>query len=189
MKHLIAIAFILFTVPACHNNAKTPLSEKDSAAALAITDEMDNRLDQMKSLTPLSADQIRSMFPEELEGMKLSEYTPINNEGYETGEADYKSDDGKELYVTIFDCVGEAGVGKYNLMYLSSLNTDSKDDDGYKKTINFHGDKAIETYDKNDDRYTILLTAKKRLLIRVEGGKTTLDEVKEVVSHLNLATN
>jgi len=189
MKPSVALVFLLFTVIACHNKGKAPLSKKDSATNQAIADEMESRLDQMKSLNPLSADKVKSMFPDEMNGMKLTDYTPINNEGYETGEANYKSDDGKELFVTIFDCVGEAGVGKYNLMYLSSLDTDSKDDDGYKKTIHFNGDKAIETYEKSDDRYTILFTAKKRLLIRVEGQKTSLDELKEVVKHLDLSTN
>lgn len=188
MKKFIVFAIISLALANCGPQAsKKPQTTKDTPQD--IPDASQQRLEQMKSLEPLSADKVKAMFPDELEGMKLSDYRSINGEGYETGEGSYKSDDGKELLVTVFDCVGEAGVGKYNLMYLGNLNVESKDDNSYKKTIQFNNDKAIESYEKDQDKYSLLFTAANRLLVSVEGTRTGPDIAKDAAKGLNLQSH
>jgi len=189
MKQLFLLSIISILLASCNNSGKPTVTGKDSAASQPLPDEVEQRLEQMKNLTPLSADKIKAMFPEEVEGMKLSDYRAINNEGYESGEASYKSDDGKELLITIFDCVGEAGVGKYNLMYLGSLSAESKDDNSYTKTIQFNGDKAVESYEKDDDKYSLLFPSANRLLVMIEGERTGPDIAKKAAKDLNLRPN
>ena len=195
MKNFILPCFVIvFLLIACNNNKaknSAPQDEANSSTEI-ITDSSDDvqqRLEQMKELPPLNPDQIKALFPDELAGLKRSGYSGINNEGYEIGEATYTSDDGKELQLTIFDCVGDAGVGKYNIMYLGYINTESADETGYKKPVSFNGEKAIESYEKNQDKYGILFPSGKRFLVNVEGEKTGLDTVKQAASSLNLKIN
>ena len=193
MRNFILFCLLLNVLIACNNNkGKGPGSEatkSDSAQGTMPANEADaiqKTMEQMKQLKPFNADQVKALFPQELAGMKQSGYTPGNNEGYETGEARYDSTDGKALDVTVFDCAGEAGAGKYNIMYVGYLNTEAGDDNGYKKSIRFNGDKAIESYDKKQNRYSILFLSGNRLLVNVEGENMGLDEVKQSASNLNL---
>ena len=71
----------------------------------------------------------------------------------ELAQAKYKSDDGKEMRLVVYDCVGEAGVGWYSMMYWG-MNMEQEDENGYTKTTTFNGGKAIEKYEKNQDQYT-----------------------------------
>ncbi|SRR5258706_5045692 len=191
MKNLILSCFVtLSLLIACnsHKSKITTATDEAQSSADLITDDTDaiqKRLEQMKKLPPLSADQVKALFPEELAGIKQSDYTRINNEGYEAGEATYHSDDGKEVHLTIFDCVGDAGIGKYNIMYQAYINMESGDENGYKKTVDFNGDKAIESYDKKEDKYGILFTSGNRLLVNAEGEKMGLDTLKQAAGGLN----
>jgi len=194
MKNLILPCFVtVCLLTACNGNkTKNPARDEAKPSTEIIADsagDIQQRLEQMKKLAPLSPDQIKALFPEELADLKQSDYRRINNEEYEAGEATYKSDDGKEVHLTIFDCVGEAGVGKYNIMYLGYIDMESEDESGYKKSVSFNGGKAIESYEKKEDKYGILFPSGDRLLINVEGEKTGLDAVKQAAGSLNLKIN
>jgi hypothetical protein len=193
MRNFILFCLLLNALIACNNNkgkgTGTEAAKGDSAQASMPASEADaiqKTMDQMKQLKPLSAEQVKALFPQELAGMKQSNYSPANNEGYETGEARYESGDGKAMDITVFDCAGEAGAGKYNIMYVVYLNTESEDENGYKKSIRFNGDKAIESFDKKQGRYSVLFLSGDRLLVNVEGENMTLEEVKQAASNLNL---
>lgn len=109
--------------------------------------------------------------------------------GYGIAEAKYKSEDGnKEIKVTIYDCVGTAGVAWYSMMYWG-MNMEQEDENGYKKSTTFNGSKAIESYEKNQDQYGLMFPASNRLLVNVEGEKTGLDAVKQAANSLNLKVN
>lgn len=178
----VAIAILLVS---CNNNkAKTSTqaqASNDTTQNLPASenDAIQKKLEEMKSYYPLSAEKVKSLFPEEFMGMKMSDYKAFNDEGYEVGEAIYTIGDGKEVDVTIQDCAGEAGAGKYNIMFVGYLNTESQDDNGYKKSVRFNGDEAIESYDKKQERYSILFLSRDRLLVNVEGEKTGLDALKQ----------
>jgi len=193
MRSFILLCLVLNSLIACNNNkTKGPADDaakSDSAQGsmpASETDLIQKRMEQMKQLSPLSSDQVKALFPEEVAGMKQSGYTPANTEGFEVGEARYEAGDGKALDITIFDCAGEAGAGKYNIMYAGYLNTESADENGYKKSIRFNGDKAIESYEKKQGRYSILLLSGDRLLVNVEGENIELDAVKQAAGSLNL---
>lgn len=58
-------------------------------------------------LTPLSTDQLKAMMPEELMGIKKTSFTADSYSGASSSTATYKSDDGKELKLIIYDCAGK----------------------------------------------------------------------------------
>jgi hypothetical protein len=151
-------------------------------------DDVQKKLEEMKKLPALSTDQIKALLPEELGGMKRTSFSANSMMGYGVGEAKYKSDDGKELRLMVYDCVGEAGVGWYNMMFFG-MNMESQDENGYTKTVTFNGGKAIEKYEKNQEQYSLTFPASNRLLINLEGEKTGLDAVKQAAGNLNLKVN
>jgi hypothetical protein len=201
MTRLISLVFAaVFMLAACNNNkSKETSNNSDSSKNGKETvnnntgtntqqQDMAKLMEEMKKKPALSTDQLKAMLPEEMMGMKRSSFSANSMMGFGMGEAHYKSDDGKEIKVAIWDCVGEAGVGYYNLMFWG-MNMESQDDNGYKKTITFNGGKAIESYEKNQDKYGITFGSGNRLLVNVEGEKTGLDAVKQVAQSLNLQTN
>ncbi len=177
---------------ACNNNKPGNNAAADSTGKKAEAPEGDDdqkNIERMKGLPGLTADQVKALFPEELAGLKRTNYQSINNEGYEVGEAVYTSDEGKEVDLAIFDCVGDAGVGKYNIMYHSAVNTQSEDGKDYQKPVDFDGVRAIETYEEKQDRYTLLFPSSGRLLVKLEGIKTGPDLVKKAAAALSLKVN
>jgi len=196
MRHLTSLVFaVIFLLAACSNNkTKDATKETDTETSGTNTstnpaEDMAKVMEEMKKIPALSTDQIKALLPEELMGMKRSSFSANSMMGYGTGEATYKSEDGKEIKLTIFDCAGPAGVGLYSMMYWGAMNMESEDENGYKKTINFRSGKAIESYEKYSDQYGLMFTSGNRLLVNVEGTGTGLEAVKQAAQNLNLNTN
>ena len=185
---------------ACNNNkpkSMTITSEDgkskvsvDPNSVTATTDKLQKKMEELKKLTPLTTDQLKAMLPEEIMGMKRSNFSANSMMGYASAEATYKNDnDDKEIELNILDCAGEAGSGIYQLSYWTKMSIQSESDDGYTKTIDLNGDKAVETYEKGSDRYEVTRFISDRLLVSVKGRKTGLDAVKQTSQNLNLKAN
>lgn len=198
MRHLILTCMIAASLlTACNNNKKTSgitVTSEDGKEKVTVDpnivsktgEAMTEKIEELKKLTPLSLDQLKAMVPEELMGMKRSSFAANSMMGTGTCNATYKGDDGKELKVTIFDCAGEAGAGIYSLRYWTMWNFQQEDDNGYQKTVDFNGGKAIEKYSKSNDEYGLTYVANDRLLVVLEGEKMGLDGVKDAAKNLNL---
>jgi hypothetical protein len=202
MKHFIFCSLIITCLLAACNSNKTKDSKAtDETKTEATTesgstdntatnsaDEAQKKMDEMKKLPALTNEQLKAMLPEELAGMKRKSSFVSSNTGYGIAQAEYKSDDGKEIRLAVYDCVGEAGVGWYNMMFWG-FNMEQEDENGYQKTTTFNGNKSIEKYEKNQDQYTIMYPANNRLLVNIEGEKTGLDALKQAANSLTLKTN
>jgi hypothetical protein len=157
--------------------------------AAKLAEESQDRAAELKKLTPLTLDQLKALLPAEIMGMPRSNFSANSMMGTGVATAKYRSEDGKEIDLQIFDCAGEAGAGMYSLRYWSLWNYQMEDDNGYQKTVDFNGDKAIEKYSKSNDRYELTFMSQDRLLVQVEGEKIGLDGVKQVAKDLNLKVN
>jgi hypothetical protein len=194
---------IAFLVSACNNNKtrKATIVSEDGKTTVTIDpndintmsqtgDEMTKKMEELKKLPPLTLEQLKALLPEELAGMKRSSFNTNSAMGFAIGEATYKgTEDDKELKLVIWDCAGEAGSSFYGLNYWSQFNMQSENDDGYSKSVPFNGGKAIETYKKGQNEYTLMFTSGDRLLVNIEGQNTGLDVVKQAAQSLNLKTN
>jgi len=193
---LVAAVSIL----ACNNNKSKTMTIKsadgkskvsvDVNSAAAVSNDMQKKMEELKKLTPLTTDQLKTMLPEQLMGMKRSSFNANSMMGFASAEATYKNEnDDKEIELNILDCAGEAGAGVYSLSYWTKMSMQSESDNGYTKTVDFNGDKAVETYEKGSDRYELTYVASDRLLVTVKGEKTGLDAVKQTARDLNLKVN
>ena len=162
----------------------------DVNSAAAVSNDMQKKMEELKKLTPLTTDQLKTMLPEQLMGMKRSSFNANSMLGFASADATYKNENyDKEIELNILDCAGEAGAGVYSLSYWTKMSMQSESDNGYTKTVDFNGDKAVETYEKGSDRYELTYVASDRLLVTVKGEKTGLDAVKQTARDLNLKVN
>lgn len=196
MKQVIVLLLAAtFLLAACNNNRSkgTTIVSDDGKTKVTVdpnalkekAEEMNEKMEELKKLTPLTLDQLKAMLPEELMGMKRSNFNANSMMGTGSCAATYKSDDGKELRVTIFDGAGEAGAGLVNMRFYNIWNYQHEDDNGYTKTVDYNGGKAVETYRKSNDEYSLTYVANDRLLVNLEGQKMGLDGVKDAAKNLS----
>lgn len=194
---LLTIA-ILFA--ACKNNKpkEATIVNDDGKTKVTIdpttvstnADEMTKKMEELKKLPPLTTDQLKAMLPDEIMGMKRTSFNANSMMGFASADATYKNEgEEKEIRINIIDCAGEAGAGIYSLNYWTRMNIVSENENGYTKTVDFNGQKAVETYQKSNEEYELTYTATDRLLVSVKGEKTGLDAVKQTAQNLKLKTN
>jgi hypothetical protein len=201
MRHLlIPVCAFLVILSGCNSN-KDKITVKDDNGGTATIDVSDakdavkkmeenaDKASELKKLTPLTLDQMKALIPDELMGIKRSSFSTNSTMGVSMGTAEYRSDDGKEIKFEIIDCAGELGANWYTMRYFSLWNFQQEDDNGYQKTIEFNGGKAIEKYSKGSDRYELTSFANDRFIVNVEGEKVGLDAVKQIAKGLNLKVN
>ena len=169
-------------------DGKTKVSV-DATKVESTAEDMQKKMEELKKLPPLTMDQLKAMLPQELQGMKRSEFSANSMMGFAVGTATYKKDDTTNIKLTIYDCAGEAGSAFYSMTYFTRMNMESESDGQYTKTIDFQGQKAIETFQQSDNQYTLTYVAEDRTLVSVQGENTGLDAVKDAAKSLNLKVN
>ena len=184
-------------VAACNNHKKISHTEKNADGSTTTTtmdvsdlststDAMNKKMEELKKLTPLTLDQLKGLLPEELNGIKRTSFTTNSTMGFAVAEAEYRKDDSTVIKLDIYDCAGEAGAGIYGLNYWTKMNVQSESSDGYTKTIDFMGNRAVETYEKNNNQYTLTYAAIDRLLVVLSGRNTGIEALKDAAKSLNL---
>jgi hypothetical protein len=197
---ILSVLAVGVFLTACNNNKPKPITitsadgkskvSVDATSISAASDEMQKKVEELKKLTPLTPDQLKAMLPDEIMGMKRSSFNANSMMGFASAEASYRdSATDKQVNLSIFDCAGEAGAGVYSLSYWTKMSMQSETDNGYTKTVDFNGQKAVENYDKGNDSYELTYVASDRLLVTIKGEKTGLDGVQTAARSLNLKTN
>lgn len=182
--------FIFFS--AC--KPKTTVTSDDGNTKVSVdlenvqntADEMNKKIEELKKLTPLTVAQLKAMLPEELLGIKRTNFNSTSAMGFATAEAEYQKDDTTSLHLTIWDCAGEAGSGIYALNYWTKMSMESESEDGYTKTVEFMGGKAIEDYKKYNEAYTLTYTSNDRLMVTMKGEHIPVNTLKDAAKALNL---
>jgi len=190
------ILFMLLTAMgfiACKSKNETTITSEDGSVTAVLNTgkmesaakEMQAKMEELKKLEPLSTDQVKSFFPQDLMGIKRSSVNVNSMMGFSVGEAEYRENDSTELKVSVYDVAGEAGSSIYGLQFWGAMNMQSESDDGYTKTVDFNGNKAIEKFDESSKAYELMFMAKDRLMVNVTGVNTTLDLVKQAANRLH----
>ena len=201
MKYFFpAMLSICFLLTACKSDKKTTDSgttddgtstasstaSGDASSTAPDQDAMNKKMEELKKLTPLTVDQLKGLLPEELNGIKRTSFNANSTMGFAVAEAEYRKDDSTVIKLDIYDCAGEAGAGIYGLNYWTKMNMQSESSDGYTKTFDFMGNKAVETYEKNSNQYTLTFAANDRLLVVLSGRNTGIDALKDAAKSLKL---
>ena len=201
MKQLLVYTLLFsFLFSACNSDPKVKSVQKNEDGTTTTTsydvenlqkmsegsDEMTEKMEKLKKLPPLSLEQLKGLLPEELNGIKRTNYNTQNTMGYAIAEGDYQGENNKGLKVVIYDCAGEAGAGMYSLTYWGAMNFQQESEKEYTKTIDFNGGKAIENYRKEANQTTLTYVANERLVVVINGNNMDPGEVKDAANKLSL---
>lgn len=190
---LILAIGIIFT--ACNSKpSETTITSEDGKSKVSVdltkagsnAEDMQAKMEALKKLPPLTIDQLKAMLPQELQGIKRSDFSANSMMGFAVGEASYKKDDTTSIKLMVYDCAGEAGSAFYGMTYFTRMNMESESEGQYTKTIDFMGLKAIESYQQSDNKYTLTYVNGDRTLVSIEGENTGLDMLKDAAKSLDL---
>jgi len=202
MKRLLLSTVIsAFIFSSCGNDTKVKEVKKnedgtttttsydvDDAKKMANTgNEIQKKMENLKKLAPLTMDQLKTLLPEELSGMKRSDLKTTSAMGYAVAEAKYKKDEDEELKAMVYDCAGTAGSTLYMGTYMGAMNFQQESEKEYTKTINFKGGKAVEKYEKDRNRSTLTYVSNDRLLVVLEGKNMDPAALKATAEDLNFS--
>ena len=197
MKTIVALlmASALF-ITACNNNKpkdSVTITSEDGTEQVTVdanqmqnaAEEMEKTKDELGKLTPLTADELKAIFPAEVMGTAVSGLEVASAMGASTAEAKYKVNDSTDIKISIIDCAGPGGAGIYSMQYLGMMNIQQEDEDEYTKTIDFNGGKAFENCRKDRNECTLTYFSGGRLLISLEGENVGINTLKDVAMGLN----
>lgn len=149
-------------------------------------DAMTKKMEELKKLTPLTVEQLKASLPEEVQGLKRSSFTANSAMGFAYAEGEYKKDDTTDIKIAIYDCAGESGSAMYGMNYWTKMSIQQESSNGYTKTIDFMGGKAVEQWENGSNQSTLTYVANDRLLVTITGHNIKTDELKQAAEKLNL---
>ena len=182
----------LLIMIACNNNKSSEgitVASGNGATTNAPNESQESdatrkKTEELQKLSPYTLDQMTTFLPEELTGTKRSNFSANSVNGAPYAEGSYPINDSSGIEVSIFDCAGDAGVGIYNMQYSNLMNFQMVSEEEYTKTIDFHGNTAIEHSKKDNSNSSFVFLASDRLLVTLEGRNVGVDMLKKAAESL-----
>jgi len=192
MKRTLLVIFSTSTMlgfVACNSDTKTTRTNEtaNDAKVKSVTAPVDpetQKVEELEKLTPVGLDELTPWLPDELNGIKRSNLTMSTDRGYAVAHADYEKNSKTDMRVTVYDCAGEAGANLYKVTYANKMNQLQESGEGYTKTTNFMGEKAIEHHEINNNITTLTYLANNHILVVVSARNFDPEKVKEAAQKL-----
>ncbi len=198
-KIIIAIVALLFV--ACSKEEKVKeeqsgglsdmiTSEKASGKVSSTMEDVSKNIENLKNIPPMTNEELKSVFPENLLGLKRKELSVGDNAmmNISTAEAIYTDDNNKRIKVEIIDGAGETGSTMVSIM-MTGLNsdTDKTTETGFEKSTEINGVKSIVSENKDGERINsqIQTVLKNRYLLTLYANGLTFNELQKVLTELN----
>lgn len=198
MKKIISLflASAVF-ISSCNNNKPkdaVTITSKDGQEQVTVdanqlqnaAQDMQKIKEELGNLTPLTADQLKALVPEQLMGAARTDLDVAAAMGASIASADYKINDSTDIKLSIIDCAGPGGAGIYSMQYLGMYNFQEEGEEEYTKTIDFNGGKAFENCKKTRNECTLTYFSGGRFLITLEGDNVGIDALKGIAKGLNV---
>jgi hypothetical protein len=189
MKTILLVLSASVFFAAC--NSDTKLSQKDESAnnakvkSMAVpVDPIAQKIEELKALKPIGLDELSAWLPLQLNGIKRSNLTMSSDMGYVVAHGDYEKNNKTDMRVTVYDCAGEAGADMYKTAYANKLKELRETEEGYIKTVDFMGSKAIERHEKKNKVTTFTYLAGNRILVVVSARNFEPEKVREAAENI-----
>ncbi len=194
--HLLLPAILV--ISSCNNDKnKVTTTEKNDDGTVTKTevdvkglstkaDEMTAKMEALKTMKPLTIEEMRALLPETFDGVKQSNYNASATMGYTIVGVEYEKDSKNQLKVQLYDCAGEMGSAFYASAFWTSMNFQQENDEGYTKTVDFMNGRAIEAYKKERNESTLTYVVGDRLMVILEGKNMNPEELKAAAQKLNI---
>ena len=191
---LIALSFGL-ALSACNNDTKTVQKKDESTNEAKVksvatpVDPTAQKIEELKKMPILGLDELSGWLPADINGMKRSNLTMSSDMGYDVANADYIKNNKTEIRVTVYDCAGETGSSVYNSTYAAKMKASTEDENGYTRSTDLMGIKAIEHHEKANKVTTITYMANERILVVVSARNFEPEKVREVAEKIARKTS
>lgn len=198
MKYTLSLLLVAaIVISSCNNNKSkdsvTITSENgkeqvtiDPTQMQDAAVDMQKQKEELGKLTPLSADELKALVPEQLMGVNHSDLDVSSAMGASVVTAKYKITDSTDVKLSVVDCAGPGGAGIYSMQYLGMYNFQEDNEKEYTKTIDFNGGKAFENCKKTRNDCTLTYFSGGRFLISLEGDNVGIDALKDAAKGLNI---
>ncbi len=198
MKYTLSLLLVAaIVISSCNNNKSkdsvTITSENgkeqvtiDPTQMQDAAVDMQKQKEELGKLTPLSADELKALVPEQLMGVNHSDMDVSSAMGASVVTAKYKITDSTDVKLSVVDCAGPGGAGIYSMQYLGMYNFQEDNEKEYTKTIDFNGGKAFENCKKTRNDCTLTYFSGGRFLISLEGDNVGIDALKDAAKGLNI---
>jgi hypothetical protein len=183
---LLTCMIVMLTFISCSDKktAKEPVPEPQ-VKSVAKVDPVAEKLEALKKAPPTDLSEMQKMLPDEMAGIKRSKFSMNSNLGYAIVRADYEQSS-KNLHIVMYDCTGEQGSDLYKKSFLSYLDKSDASQEGYIKTIDFMGNKAVERFEAGNKVTTLSFMADDKILVVLSGKNIPAETLKEAAQKLTV---
>jgi len=201
MKKLLLILAVCAAFTACENPVSKKIKEtkqnisnakqnvSNTRKAVKELKNMQDEMEELKSVEPLTNKELKAWLPNEINGMKRTGYKAGQTSYFNIAqiEATYQNEDKtKKFKVQIIDGAGEMGaVATAGFRIIFSQDFEEEDEYKTRRTVTKNGVKAIEEYRKNNNRSEIQFMQDDRFYILAKGTNMDLDETWDAIEELD----
>lgn len=204
-KHILIFilpALLIFTY--CGKTAEDkpvekPKTESEEKTGIKALDEfVDNLKDVQKNIEEgkkyevVDFRDLRALMPESIGELKRT-----NAEGEKSGAmgftiskatANYNTEDfSKRINIEITDLSGASGLGGWAAWGWAMTEIDKETEDGYEKTVNYKGHKALEKYYTTDQNGSFEVLVSGRFMVSVNGYSVSPQLIKDAVNQIDIS--
>ena len=187
MKRALLLLLPFFFFTSCNSDTKTVKNDESvndaKVKAAAVVDPVAQKIEELKGLKPIGLDELSAWLPATLAGIKRSNLTMSSDMGYAVAHADYEKNSKTDMRLTVYDCAGASGSDLYKTNYLGKMK-DVQNDEGYTKTVEFPGGKAIEHHEEKNKVTTLSFITDGRILVVLSARNFEPEKVREVAQSL-----
>lgn len=200
MKKLMLATAVLMLV-ACSKEEKVKEEKSGGLSDLVSTaknygkvsssmEDVTKNMENLKNIQPLTNDELKSVLPETLLGLKRKELSVGDNAmmNLATAEAKYADEENKRIKVDIIDGAGETGSAMVSIMMMGlNVNKEKTTEFGFEKSTEINGAKSIVSETKNGEGVTseIQTVLKNRYLVTLNADGFSYEELKMALGEFN----
>ncbi len=196
MKKYVLALLVFSVFMSCKDN---PVSKKIKETKEAVSNttnaveemtKMQDDIQELQEITPLTNEELKSWLPDEVNGMKRISYKAgqAGMMGIASIEAAYANEDkSKKFTITIIDGAGQVGAAATaGMRMVMSQDFEEETETGSRRTVTKNGTKAIEEYRSGNNNSTIQLMEGNRFYLEAKGNNMDLDETWDAVDEIDL---
>lgn len=163
-------------------DAVSAISKLDDVAD--ASKNMEKHLEELKKLTPVTNDQLKSALPENLGGVARSGFEVNNAMGMHIADAKYEKES-SAMELQIVDGAGEMGASMVAMAELASaMGSESESQTGYLKPFSIGSAKGSEKQDRtyaSNVLNEITLIVGNRYVLTVKSRSADMDALKVAI--------
>ena len=186
----ITVGFTSCENPVSKKIKETKENVSNATKAVEEMSDLQEDIQEMQSIVPLTNDEMKAWLPDEINGMKRTAYKAGQMSYMKIAniEATYTSEDkSKKFKIEVIDGAGEIGAtATAGMRILFSQDFEEEDEYKSRKTTVRNGIKAIEEYRKNNNKSTIEFMSQDRFYMKATGTGMTIDETWDAIEELDV---